>query len=157
MAGRSTKKVIPKKRGRPATGKDPLVALRMPPTMIEAIDTWAARNKAGRSDAIRRLVAIGLTGGVRSIPLIAATGDAAAAAGPAASTASEMAGHQIDKLGDASATAEERKTRKRRLLKGPAEFREIRIDHPAAEPARASKKPAGAKTATHKKTRLKQR
>jgi hypothetical protein len=64
-----------------------------------------------------------------------------------------MAGHQLDKLGDASATAEERKTRKQRLLKGPSEFRDIRIDHPAAEPARASKKPAGAKAVPRKKTR----
>jgi hypothetical protein len=44
----------------------------------------------------------------------------------AASKASDMAGQQIDKLGDASATVEERQSRKRRLLKGPKEFRDIR-------------------------------
>jgi transcriptional regulator with XRE-family HTH domain len=44
--------------------------------------------------------------------------------------ASEMAGEQIDKLGDSSATSEERQTRKRRLLKGPPEFRDLRVDHP---------------------------
>jgi hypothetical protein len=45
---------------------------------------------------------------------------------PAASNASDMAGQQIDKLGDSSATDEERQARKRRLLKGPKEFRDIR-------------------------------
>jgi hypothetical protein len=44
----------------------------------------------------------------------------------AAAKASDMAGQQIDKLGDASATNEERQSRKRRLLKGPKEFRDIR-------------------------------
>jgi hypothetical protein len=39
-----------------------------------------------------------------------------------------MAGEQIDKLADTSATDEERHRRKRRLLKGPGEFREIRGD-----------------------------
>jgi hypothetical protein len=46
----------------------------------------------------------------------------------AASKASDMAGHQIDKLGDPSATPEERHQRKRRLLKGPGEFRDMRAD-----------------------------
>jgi hypothetical protein len=48
----------------------------------------------------------------------------------AASKASEMAGQQIDKLVDPSATAEERQQRKRRLLKGPGEFRDLRADLP---------------------------
>jgi hypothetical protein len=37
-----------------------------------------------------------------------------------------LAGKQIDKLSDPSATDEERQQRKRRLLKGPGEFREMR-------------------------------
>jgi hypothetical protein len=41
-----------------------------------------------------------------------------------------MAGQVIDKLGDPSAIEEERQTRKRRLLKGPKEFRDIRGDVP---------------------------
>ncbi len=56
----STKKVTPKKRGRPATGKDPLVSTRMPTTLIDDIDTWADRNEIKRSEAIRRLVELGL-------------------------------------------------------------------------------------------------
>jgi hypothetical protein len=53
-------KVLPKKRGRPATGKDPLVALRMPSELIEQIEMWAKYQKTGRSEAIRRLVYTGL-------------------------------------------------------------------------------------------------
>jgi len=48
----------------------------------------------------------------------------------AVSKASELAGHQIDRMGDESATEEQRAARKRRLIKGPKEFREIRGDRP---------------------------
>jgi hypothetical protein len=50
-----------KKRGRPATGKDPLVGVRMPPALIEQVDAWASYQAIGRSEAVRRLVEIGLT------------------------------------------------------------------------------------------------
>ncbi len=58
--------VIPKKRGRgrPATGKDPLVALRLPPSMIASVDGWAKRSgAASRSEAIRELIERGLKDG----------------------------------------------------------------------------------------------
>jgi hypothetical protein len=42
------------------------------------------------------------------------------------SRALDLAGAQIDKLSDPSASDEERQQRKRRLLKGPHEFREMR-------------------------------
>jgi hypothetical protein len=42
-----------------------------------------------------------------------------------AAKASEMAGEEIDRLGDPSATDEEQQLRKRRLINGP-EFRDIR-------------------------------
>jgi hypothetical protein len=44
--------------------------------------------------------------------------------------AAEMAGHEIDHLGDHAATGEERAKRKRRLIKGPQEFRDMRGDLP---------------------------
>jgi Arc/MetJ-type ribon-helix-helix transcriptional regulator/predicted transcriptional regulator len=60
MADKSIK-VIPKKRGRPATGKDPLIALRLPPGMIEAVDDWGCqRGTPSRSEAIRDLIERGL-------------------------------------------------------------------------------------------------
>jgi hypothetical protein len=43
-----------------------------------------------------------------------------------AAKAREMANQEIDRLSDPSATDEERQRRKRRLLKGPKEFRDIR-------------------------------
>jgi Ribbon-helix-helix protein, copG family len=58
---RKSIKVIPKKRGRPATGKDPLVALRLPPETTKAIDDWGERNGlASRSETIRELINRGL-------------------------------------------------------------------------------------------------
>jgi hypothetical protein len=44
--------------------------------------------------------------------------------------AADVAGKVIDWHADRSATAEERASRKRRLLKGPKEFRELRRDQP---------------------------
>jgi hypothetical protein len=54
-------KVAPKKRrGRPATGKDPHIAARMPPELIAEVEAWAVANDTSRSDAFRRLVELGL-------------------------------------------------------------------------------------------------
>ena len=44
--------------------------------------------------------------------------------------AAEMAGREVDRLGDPTATSEERAQRKRRLIKGPREFRDMRGDMP---------------------------
>jgi hypothetical protein len=41
-----------------------------------------------------------------------------------------MAAHQIDKLANPAMPEEERRARKRRLIKGPSEFREMRGDQP---------------------------
>jgi hypothetical protein len=47
---------MPKKRGRPATGKDPLVAVRLPKTIIKAIDAKADAKGVTRSQEIRRMI-----------------------------------------------------------------------------------------------------
>ena len=47
-----------------------------------------------------------------------------------AEKARAMAGQEIDRLNDPSATEEEWQRRKRRLLKGPKEFRDIRGNRP---------------------------
>ena len=49
-----------KKRGRPATGRDPMVSSRIPEATVSAVDNWAQHNETTRSDAIRRLVELGL-------------------------------------------------------------------------------------------------
>jgi hypothetical protein len=43
-------------RGRPATGRDPAVAVRLPKNVLAAVTQWAVDNNATRSDAIRRLL-----------------------------------------------------------------------------------------------------
>jgi hypothetical protein len=56
-------KVVPKKgRGRPATGRDPVTAIRLAAQLKDKLDAWAAQqpDKPGRSEAIRRLVELGL-------------------------------------------------------------------------------------------------
>ena len=66
MARKSTevipKEVIPKKRGPPGKGKDPLIALRMPPEERQAIEDWAAEqpDNPSLSLALRRLAQRGL-------------------------------------------------------------------------------------------------
>jgi Arc/MetJ-type ribon-helix-helix transcriptional regulator len=119
------KKSIPvkPKRGRPPTGgRDPFVGVRLPETLIAEIDAWSVGNDAAsRSEAIRRLVEIGL-------------GKPAPAARPSASRtataakAKELAAKAIDRRVDPTAPAEEKASRKHRLLKGPEEFREVRVD-----------------------------
>ena len=47
-------------------------------------------------------------------------------------TAKELAGKVIDDLADGAASVGDRASRKRRLLKGPEEFREARVDRPKA-------------------------
>jgi hypothetical protein len=58
----SSKKVIPKKRGRPGTGKDPMLAFRAPRAFTAEVEAWAKRqpDSPSRSEAIRRLVELAL-------------------------------------------------------------------------------------------------
>ena len=96
------------------------MSARLPRSMINQVEEWAARNDATRSEAIRRLVEIGL----------AETEPLKRRSPKAVSKAADLAGQQIDKLTNSSATVEEQQKRKRRLLKGPEEFRDIRGDIP---------------------------
>jgi hypothetical protein len=61
---RKSRTVLPKpnKGGRPATGRDPVTAIRLSKEFRAAVDTWAAQqdDKPPRSEAIRRLVELGL-------------------------------------------------------------------------------------------------
>lgn len=104
-----------------ATGQDSFVGIRLPKPLLIAIAKWAGNNEAtSRSEAIRRLVEIGLQYEGQEPSLGASRGV----------RAKLLAGAQIDKMGDASATDEERAERKQRLTRGPSEFREGRIDQP---------------------------
>jgi hypothetical protein len=61
----SAKKAIPKKRGRPATGSAPSRTFRLTDEFMARLDTWALtqEDQPSRSEAIRRLVEIGLSKG----------------------------------------------------------------------------------------------
>jgi hypothetical protein len=64
-----SKVVIPKpnKGGRPATGRDPVRAIRLSDEFLAQVDYWATKqdDDPGRSEAIRRLVELGLKGAPR--------------------------------------------------------------------------------------------
>jgi|SRR5271166_4797325 len=110
---------VQNKSGRPPSDQGPVSAIQLPHKLTAAIDNWAAHNGVtSRSEAIRRLVELGLSA---SQPLRRRDLEAA-------SKALDLAAQQIDKLIDPSTPEEERTTRKRRLLKGPKEFRDIRGD-----------------------------
>ena len=117
-------KVHQKKPGRPATGRDPAVTVRLPQYVLDQVKTWATQDgNMNRSQAIGRLVEIGLTVNMKASPsqrLKAVRAD----------RANELAANTIEKIIDPAAPADERTERKRRLTKGPAEFREHRMDQP---------------------------
>jgi hypothetical protein len=110
-----------KRRGPPPTGKGEPVQVRLQPPQMAALDAWIARQpepRSSRPEAIRRLLEDALAA-TPAKPVARSSKKTAA-------NASEMAGRAIDRLGDQSAPAAEQESRKRRLLKGPKEFRDIR-------------------------------
>jgi hypothetical protein len=117
---------ITKKRGRPkgSTGAVPamgVTTLRLPKELTAAVEGWAARqpDHPARSEAFRRLVEMGLASAALSLPHSPKTRAKAAA----------LASKTIDLHTDQSATPLEQQSRKRRLLKGPKEFRQLRKDN----------------------------
>jgi hypothetical protein len=100
-----------------------MIGLRASPELRRAIEAWAKRqaDSPGLSEAIRRLVEMALGG--QNPPKRSPN---------AAARASDLAAAQIDKISDASMPEAERHARKRRLLKGPEEFRGMRGDQPKA-------------------------
>jgi metal-responsive CopG/Arc/MetJ family transcriptional regulator len=105
-----------KQRGpRPASERT-LIGVPLPSGLLARIDRWAASQKddPSRPEAIHRLVELGL-----------AITKRAGARTQKATKAAEMASQEIDRLSDPSATDEERQLRKRRLIKGPKEFRDL--------------------------------
>ena len=94
--------------------------------MIDAIDKWRAKKKPlpNVSEAIRQLVQLGLKAQAPTKPIRNT---------PNKLRAAELAAKAIDGMVDPLAPAEERAQRRRRLTKGPPEFREHRVDLPKAK------------------------
>jgi hypothetical protein len=95
----------------------------MPAALIAEVDAWGATNDAMRSEAIRRLVEIGLTVGANQKQTPAVASD----------RAKELASKAIDSLTTGAPNNDEKASRKRRLIKGPEEFREVRVDRPKSK------------------------
>jgi hypothetical protein len=105
--------------GRPRTGITPLMGFRADPVIRASIVRWAEKqpDMPTLSEAIRRLVELGLT-----------VKDKRKQSPAGAVRAKELAATAIDKMSDGGATADDQASRKRKLLKGPEEFREARVD-----------------------------
>jgi hypothetical protein len=108
--------------GRPRTGITPLIGFRADTASRAAITRWAENqpDKPTLSEAIRRLVEIGLTVKTKT------KGPSAVGA----NRAKELATKAVEKMIDSSVPSEERAERRRQLTKGPSEFREDRVDQP---------------------------
>jgi hypothetical protein len=113
----------PSKGGRPATGRDPVRAIRLSDEFLSRVDAWATKqtDEPGRSEAIRRLVELGLTVRTPARP-VSKPGRRL--------RAQELAAKTIEKIIDPAAAPEERAQRRRHLTKGPSEFRGDRVDLP---------------------------
>jgi hypothetical protein len=121
----SPKNVIRKRRGLPTPGQvSPVTAIRLSAQLREIVGAWAAKqpDEPSRSEAIRRLIELGLT--VKS--------KAKQPSAARAHRAKELARTTIEAMIDPSAPFEERAERRHQLTKGPAEFRGARIDLPKA-------------------------
>ncbi len=117
-----------KQRGRPATGQGVQIGTRWAEATVTAIDAWASRqeDRPARSEAIRRLVDIGLTVKAKSRP----GSEDRPTSKNQKQRAREMAVSAIDKMADASVSPDDQASRKRRLVKGPEEFQNVRRDRP---------------------------
>jgi hypothetical protein len=118
---KKTTRVKQKVMGRPRTGITPLMGFRAEPVIRASIVRWAEKqpDHPTLSEAIRRLVELGLT--VRT--------KRERSPGRHEGRAKELASKAIDKMA-IEAPESEKAIRKRRLLKGPEEFREHRVDLP---------------------------
>jgi len=118
------RKKLRKRPRRPAAGRTPVTALRLSTALRSKVDAWAKRQDDGpsRSEAMRRLIEQALDGAASPKP-----GKATARA------ASKMASRELENLSDKSVPILEQEHRKRRLILGPKEFRDIRGDLPKPE------------------------
>ena len=100
------------------TGKGEIIGVRIQPSQLSALDSWIADQprRTSRPEAIRRLVEEAL----------ASIADRRPASRTTARKASELAAREIEGMGDKSQPFTEQQRRKRRLIRGPTEFRNIR-------------------------------
>ena len=126
---KSIRDIPKKKRGRPASGgRGEGILVRLQPDRLAAFDAWIASQTAPmtRPEAIRAML---------DAVLVIVSNDPSEKpkARKQAARASEMAAQTIERKLDPAVPEEERAQRRRRLTKGPPEFREDRVDLPKAK------------------------
>jgi hypothetical protein len=135
-----------KKRGRPSVSGKPgvqsmLIGVRLPPDMVADLDRWRSdlakrlgEEPNSRPEAIRAILE-GHFQGARSRVLrddATANRTGKRTGQESRRAATDMAAKVIDDLTDPSASVDDRDKRKRRLLKGPQEFRDLQRDAPTS-------------------------
>ena len=103
-------------------GRDALGAVQLPQSLVAAVDAWAQARHIERSEAIRQLVELGLK--------VAPASTSHHAIKNEAFQIEDEAIGRIRELLDPSLSDEERERRIRRLVEGPPEFSDQRIDLP---------------------------
>jgi Ribbon-helix-helix protein, copG family len=103
-------------------GGEALGAVQLPQSLVAAVDAWAEARHIERSEAVRQLVELGLK--------VAPVSTSNHAIKSEAFQIEDEAISRIRGLLDPSLSAEERERRIRRLVEGPPEFSEQRIDLP---------------------------
>ena len=103
----------------------PLMGFRADPEIRAAIVRWAEQqpDELTLSESVRRLVELGLTVSTKPKQAPATRAD----------RAKELASKAIDKVTAGAPNDDVKANRKRRLIKGPEEFREDRVDLPKAK------------------------
>jgi hypothetical protein len=98
-----------------------MMGFRAAPILRAEIVKWSETqpDKPSLSESVRRLVELGLTVKVKR----------RSKSDKQNARASELAGKAIDRM-QPDASHDDKASRKRRLLKGPSEFRDSRVDKP---------------------------
>jgi hypothetical protein len=108
-------------------GRDAISAVKLSQQLTADVDAWAEAHHTVRSDAIRQLLEIGLS---------ASSGRSAHDDGSIRAHEAEIeqqATEQIGQMLDPALPPDERNRRVRRLIEGPPEFLDQRIDLPKHE------------------------
>jgi Arc/MetJ-type ribon-helix-helix transcriptional regulator len=116
---------IEKKHHTVRAGRDAVSAVQLSQSLTAAIDAWAEARHLNRSDAIRQLIELGL----KAMPAPSMHRMVQQHSGEI----EDEAISRIRAMLDPSLSAEERERRIRRLIEGPPEFADQRIDLPKHE------------------------
>lgn len=101
---------------------DPVSAVKLSVDLTADVDVWAGVHAINRSEAIRRLIELGLKSEATATSMHASRRDAV--------VAEELAASLINQFIDPDTPQEERDRRIHRLTEGPPEFVDLRIDLP---------------------------